>query len=183
MEHTAPRDGIRRESYREGETVLLEAEIRLPTRASDPPAVAAYYRAYGSAVCDTVRTRLLPAARAAFLAMPQERRRYGFQRYRLTVRCETREVAGYLFVLRMVTVKAPPAARHAEAYEIFRLADGRRCPLSVFLRAAGVDRPPTWLRRARNLRPHREGEDWFLLGAGDRRWQIPRETGESSSLC
>lgn len=183
MEHTASGDGVRRESYREGETVLLEAETRLPTRASDPPAIAAYYRAYAAAVYAAARTRLLPVAQAAFFAMPQEKRRYGFRRYRLTVRCETRETAGHLLVLRTVTVTTPPIHRRMEAYEIFRLADGRRCPLSVFLRAAGVDRPPAWLRRARNLRPHREGEAWFLIGAGERRWQIPTEAGGKSSLC
>lgn len=183
MEHTASGDGLRRESYREGETVLLEVETRLPTRASDPPAVAAYYRAYAAAVYAAARTRLLPAAQAAFFAMPQEKRRYGFRRYRLTVRCETPEAAGHLFVLRTVTVTAPPIRRRVEAYEIFRLADGRRCPLSVFLRAAGVDRPPTWLRRARDLRPRREGEAWFLVGAGDRRWQIPTETGGKCPIC
>ena len=147
----------RREIYREGETPILEISVELPLDEGLPAGVIAYYRSLKEGYGRACGEWLLPAARAAFLALPEPARRFGFRRYRFSVRCRTETHGGYLLVLREVTLSAPSGTRRREVSEVFELPGGRLVPPLVFLRAA-VGRLPRGARRFRRASMTFSGE-------------------------
>lgn len=150
MENARDDMRARREIFREGDIPVLEVSIGLPQGEELPAGIAAYYRSLREAYARQIEERILPAARAALLALPEQMRRFGFRRYRLTVRCRTEVCGGYLLVSRTTALTSPAGIRHRETCEVFTLPGGRLTPPLVFLRtvAGALPRATRRYRRA-----------------------------------
>lgn len=168
-----------RELYREGEVPVLDADIALPAGEAIPAGVSAYYRSLAAAYARGARERLLPAAREALLALPEERRRFGFRRFRLTVRgcAETR--GSYLLVTRTAVLACGAVTRRREVCEVFRLPDGRLTPPLLFLRDVCGGLPRGW-RRFRHAEMTLSGGAATLTTARGRTMRIPLPPGEEA---
>lgn len=168
-----------RELYREGEVPVLDADIALPAGEAIPAAVGAYYRSLAAAYARGARERLLPAARAALLALPEERRRFGFRRFRLTVRGYAETRGSYLLVTRTAMLACGTVTRRREVCEVFRLPDGRLTPPLLFLREVCGGLPRGW-RRFRHAEMTLSGGAATLTTARGRTMRIPLPQGEEA---
>lgn len=168
------------ELFREGEVPVLEVGITLPAGEELPPGVSAYYRSLAGAYLRVARERLLPAAREALLALPPERRRFGFRRYRLAVQSRTEAFRGYLLVTRAVALTCGAATRRREVCEVFRLPEGRLTPPLVFLREA-CGKLPRGARRFRHAEMTAPGGEAILTTARGRTLHIPLTDGAETA--
>ena len=165
-----------RELYREGEVPVLDVNIELPRGEELPRGVCAYYRALTEAYARGARERLLPAAREALLALPAERRRFGFRRYRLTVKGRTEVHGDYLLVTRETVLAYGAAVRRREVCEVFRLSSGRLTPPLVFLRDA-CGKLPRGIRRFRRAEMTLSDGAAILTTARGRTLRVPLPGG------
>lgn len=168
------------ELFREGEVPVLEVGITLPAGEELPPGVSAYYRSLAGAYLRVARDRLLPAAREALLALPPERRRFGFRRYRLAVQSRTEAFRGYLLVTRAVALTCGAATRRREVCEVFRLTDGRLTPPLVFLREV-CGKLPRGARRFRHAEMTAPGGEAILTTARGGTLHIPLTDGAETA--
>lgn len=164
------------ELFREGEVPVLEVGITLPAGEELPPGVSAYYRSLAAAYLRAAQDRLLPAAREALLALPPERRRFGFRRYRLAVQSRTEAFRGYLLVTRAAALTCGAATRRREVCEVFRLPEGRLTPPLVFLREA-CGKLPRGARRFRHAEMTAPGGEAILTTARGSTLHIPLTDG------
>lgn len=175
-----------REIFREGEVPVLEIGVELPSGDAFPDAVVNYYGALENAYREACRERLLPAARAALLSLPEETRRFGFRRFRFSVRFQSAVRGAYLLVTRVATLNFPGGTQRREVCEVFTLPDGRLAPPLLFLRGA-VGRLPRGARRFRRATLTLSGDDAILTARGGRTLRVPladpvaedAETGEA----
>lgn len=174
------------ELFREGEVPVLEVGITLPAGEELPPGVSAYYRSLAAAYLRAAQDRLLPAAREALLALPPERRRFGFRRYRLTVQSRTEAFRGYLLVTRAVALTCGAATRRREVCEVFRLPEGALTPPLVFLRAI-CGKLPRGARRFRHAEMTAPGGEAIFTTARGGTLHIPltdgAETASETDKC
>lgn len=168
------------ELFREGEVPVLEVGITLPAGEELPPGVSAYYRSLAGAYLRVARDRLLPAAREALLALPPERRRFGFRRYRLAVQSRTEAFRGYLLVTRAVALTCGAATRRREVCEVFRLPEGRLTPPLVFLREV-CGKLPRGARRFRHAEMTAPGGEAILTTARGGTLHIPLTDGAETA--
>ncbi len=165
-----------RELYREGEVPVLDVNVELPRGEELPRGVCAYYRALAEAYARGARERLLPAARAALLALPAERRRFGFRRYRLGVTGRTEIHGDYLLVTRETVLACGAAVRRREVCEVFRLSSGRLTPPLAFLRDA-CGKLPRGIRRFRRAEMTLSDGAAILTTARGRTLRVPLPGG------
>ncbi len=181
----APTRG-QREIFREGEVPVLDISVELPSGDAFPDAVVNYYGALENAYREACRERLLPAARAALLSLPEKTRRFGFRRFRFSVRFQSAVRGAYLLVTRVATLNFPGGTQRREVCEVFTLPDGRLTPPLLFLRGA-VGRLPRGARRFRRATLTLSGDDAVLAARGGRTLRVPladpvaedAETGEA----
>lgn len=168
------------ELFREGEVPVLEVGIVLPAGEELPPGVSAYYRSLAGAYLRVARERLLPAAREALLALPPERRRFGFRRYRLAVQSRTEAFRGYLLVTRAAALTCGTATRRREVCDVFRLPEGRLTPPLVFLREV-CGKLPRGTHRFRRAQMTAPGGEAILTTARGRTLHIPLPDGAETA--
>lgn len=168
------------ELFREGEVPVLEVGIVLPAGEELPPGVSAYYRSLAGAYLRVARERLLPAAREALLALPPERRRFGFRRYRLTVQSRTETFRDYLLVTRAAALACGTATRRREVCEVFRLPEGALIPPLVFLRAI-CGKLPRGARRFRHAEMTAPGGEAIFTTARGGTLHIPLTDGAETA--
>ena len=168
-----------REIFREGEVPVLEVVVELPTGDAFPAAVTDYYGAIESAYRVACRERLLPAARAALLSLPEETRRFGFRRFRFSVRFRSEARGAYLLVTRVATLIFPGGTRRRETCEVFTLPDGRLTPPLLFLRGA-VGRLPRGARRFRRAALTLSRDEALLTTRGGRTLRVPLPAAEAA---
>lgn len=161
-----------REIYREGDIPILEVSVELPPGDAFPDAVNDYYGAIEAAYREACRERLLPAARAALLSLPEETRRFGFHRFRFSVRFRSEVCGAYLLVTRVAALRFSGGTRRRETCEVFTLPDGRLTPPLLFLRGM-VGRLPRGARRFRRAALTLSGDDAILTARGGRTLCVP----------